>query len=285
MLNTYTFTASWLIKTKKEWADGVKNFEKLGFRVLNRKFLAKLPSTREKVSELHRAFSDKNVDLVLARRGGYSSMKMLPLVDFGLIKRNPKLLAGFSDISTLLNTIYEKTGMVTLHSPMILNFAKPAKFSVKSFLNAINGFPEKNLFKGAPVHVYNQGNSVRGVLKGGNLITLTALIGTQWETKTDGSVLFLEDVDEKLHEVDRCLMNWIFAGKLNKIKALILGDFRNVNNREVYKVLKEQMKIKIPVVHCPYIGHAKNKITLPVGAMVELDTHKKQLKIITKGGL
>src|SRR3989339_191162 len=124
MLNTYTFTASWLIKTKKEWADGVKNFEKLGFRVLNRKFLAKLPSTREKVSELHRAFSDKNVDLVLARRGGYSSMKMLPLVDFGLIKRNPKLLAGFSDISTLLNTIYEKTGMVTLHSPMILNFAK-----------------------------------------------------------------------------------------------------------------------------------------------------------------
>jgi len=208
-------------------------------------------------------------------------MRILPFVNYKLIKNNPKLIAGFSDISTLLNTIYEKTGLITIHSPMLINFSKITKFTVKSFMNAINGFPEKNLFRGAPVKVYkNSDSAVTGTLKGGNLITLTALLGTKWETKTDGCILFLEDVDEKLHEIDRCLTHWILKGKFNKLKGLILGDFRGVNNKDVYKIVEEQMKIKFPVVHCPWIGHTKNKISLPVGATVKLDTRSKKLEII-----
>ncbi len=274
----YPILPSWLIKKKKDFTDGVKNLEKMGFKVLNRRSLTRLPSNRKKADQIHSAFADKKTEVILAQRGGYSSMKLLPLIDFELIRKNPKTLAGFSDVSTLLNVLHEKAGLVTLHSPMIVNFSKPQRFTVRSFLNAVQGFPQKNLFAGAPVRVYRHGEA-RGVLKGGNLATLTSLIGTEWEIETAGSLLFLEDVDEKLYRVDRYLTQWFLAGKFNKIKGLILGDFSGLRNREVYQILSTQMKIRFPVVHTPYIGHGKSKITLPVGATVDLDTSKKSLTL------
>jgi muramoyltetrapeptide carboxypeptidase len=274
----YPLLPSWLIKKRKDFVDGVKNLEKLGFKILNRRFVTRLPTNRKKADQIHSAFADKKVEVILAQRGGYSSMKLLPLIDFELIRKNPKTLAGFSDVSTLLNVLYEKAGLVTLHSPMIVNFSKPQRFTVRSFLNAVQGFPQKNLFAGAPVRVYRPGKA-RGILKGGNLATLTALIGTEWEIDTAGSVLFLEDVDEKLYRVDRYLTQWFLGGKFDKIKGLILGSFSGVRNREVYRILYTQMKVNFPVVHTPYIGHGKYKITLPVGATVSLDTSKKSLTI------
>ena len=275
----YTITPSWLIKKKKEFAAGVKNLEKLGFNVINKRPINHLPSTRRKVAQLHAAFLDKKVEIILAQRGGYSCMKLLPYLDFNLIGNNPKILAGFSDLSALLNVICERTSLITLHSPMVINFSPPSRFTVRSFLNAVNGFHNRNLFEGAPVKVYRSGIA-RGRLKGGNLITLTALIGTEWEIDTDGAILFLEDVDEKLYQVDRYLTQWILAGKLRKVKGLILGDFRGIKDRDVYNILSSQMEIDFPLVSCPYIGHVKNKITLPVGALVELNTIKKALTLL-----
>ena len=274
----YPLLPSWLIKKKKDFVDGVKNLEKLGFKVLNQRFVTRLPPNRKKIEQIHSAFLDKRAELILAQRGGYSSLKLLPLLDFELIRKNPKVLAGFSDVSTLLNAIYERAGLVTFHSPMIVNFSQPHKFTVRSFLNAVQGFPQKNLFAGAPVRVYRHGKA-RGILKGGNLATLTSLMGMEWEIETAGSVLFLEDVDEKLYRVDRYLTQWILAGKLRKIRALILGDFSGLKSVDVYKILSTQMKINFPVVHTPYIGHGKNKITLPVGANVSLDTSQKSLTL------
>lgn len=273
----YTITPSWLVK-KKDFVNGVKNLEKLGFKVMNRSFVTKMPSTSRKVKQIHTAFLNKRVEVILGQRGGYSCMKLLPYLNFNLMKRNPKIFAGYSDLSAMLNAIYERTGLITLHSPMVINFSQPAKFTIQSFLNAVHGFPNKNLFAGVPLRVYRSGIA-RGTLKGGNLITLTALMGTEWEIDTDGSILFLEDVDEKLYKVDRNLTQWILAGKLSKVRGLILGDFKGLKNREVYKILCKQVKIDFPLVHCPYIGHGKNKITLPVGALVELNTSGKSLTI------
>ena len=274
----YTITPSWLIKEKKDFADGVKNLEKLGFEVVNQHMPARMPSTRKKVQELHTAFSNKKIELILAQRGGYSCMKLLPHLNFSRIRKNPKIFAGFSDLSALLNAIYERTGRITLHSPMVINFSQPSRFTIRSFLNAVNGFPHKNLFAGVPVNVYRPGIA-RGTLKGGNLITLTALMGTEWEIKTNGSILFFEDVNEKLYQVDRNLTQWILAGKFRKVRGLILGNFKGLRSQEVYEILSTQMKIDFPLVHCPYIGHVKNKISLPVGARVELNTTKKSLTI------
>ena len=205
-------------------------------------------------------------------------MKILPFLDFELIRKHPKIIAGFSDLSALLNPVFERTGQVALHAPMLINLDAPTAFTLNSLSNAVKGYPEKNLLKGAPCKVYQPGSAV-GILKGGNLITLTALIDTDWEIDTPGAILFLEDVDEKLHQVDRYLTQWILAGKFKDIKALIIGDFRGLRSRQIYDILASQMELTFPVVHCPYIGHVANKITLPIGAEVELHTNRKQLVI------
>jgi muramoyltetrapeptide carboxypeptidase len=276
--NVLIVTPSYLIKKKRDFTGGIKQLTRLGFNVINPEFPEVLPSPQEKADQIHEGFADHSVDMILALRGGYSAMKALPYIDFELIKKSPKIIAGFSDLSALLNPIFERTGLVTLHAPMVINLGTPTAFTLKSLMNAVTGYTEKNLFKGARCKVYNPG-SASGILKGGNLITLTALIDTDWEIDTTGSILFLEDVDEELHEVDRFLTQWILAGKLKGIKALILGDFRGIGSQKIYDILASQMELGFPVVHCPYIGHVANKITLPIGAEVELNTDKKQLVI------
>lgn len=278
MDNVYIITPSYLIEKKRDFTGGIRQLSKLGFRVLNPEFPKVLPSPREKADQIHRAYADPGTEIILAQRGGYSAMKSLPFIDFDLIKKHPKIIAGFSDLSALLNPIFERTGVVTLHAPMVINLSAPTAFTVDSFMNAVRGYPEKNLFKGAPLKVYNPGIAT-GILKGGNLITITALIDTDWEIETDNAILFLEDVDEKLHQVDRYLTQWILAGKFKGVKAVILGDFRGIKNSRVYDILASQMELTFPVVHCPYLGHVINKITMPIGAEVELNTQKKQLVI------
>jgi muramoyltetrapeptide carboxypeptidase len=278
-MKIYIITPAWLIKNKKTHINGIKNLEKLGFKILNKNFPTLQLSIQQKVNQIHNAFLNKDADIILAQRGGYGCIKLLPHIDFGIIKNNTKKFCGFSDLSVLLNVIFEKTKLITYHSPMLINFADTTKFTIKSFLNAINGFPNKNLFNGAPVEILNHGRA-EGILKGGNLVTLTSIIGTQWEINTKDTILFLEEVDEQLYKVDRAFTQWILTKKFDGIKALILGNFRELKINDVYKILKEQIKIKFPVVYCPYIGHLKNKITWPIGAKVRLDTYKKTLEII-----
>ncbi len=273
-----TITPSWLVKKKRDFAKGIKNLEKLGFGVLNCTIPPRVPSNDIKVRQIHDALLNKKVEIILAQRGGYSSMKLLPHLDFRLIRKNPKIFAGFSDLSALLNPIYERTGLITLHAPMVINFAKGSRVTVRSFLNAVRGFPDQNLFDRAPVKVYNPGVA-RGILKGGNLVTLTALIGTEWEIETKGAILFLEEVDEMLYKIDRHLTQWILAKKFRAVKGLILGSFKGLRSKDVYKIISSQIKIDFPVVHCPYIGHLRHKITLPIGAPVELDAARKSLSL------
>lgn len=278
MNNVFIITPSYLMKKKKAFTQGITQLTQMGFNVLNPEFPKVLPSPREKAEQIHRAFADPGIDIILAQRGGYSAMKSLPFVDFELIRKHPKIVAGFSDLSALLNPIYERTGLVTLHAPMVINLDEPTPFTVNSFLNAVNGYPEKDLLKDAPVTVYKSG-SASGVLKGGNLITITALIHTDWDVDLDNAILFLEDVDEKLHQVDRYLTQWILARKFKGVKAVILGDFHGIDSGKVYDILASQMELDFPVIHCPYVGHVRNKITMPVGAEVELDTDEKSLLI------
>jgi len=278
-MKIYIITPAWLIKNKKTHINGIKNLEKLGFKILNKNFPTLQLSIQQKVNQIHNAFLNKDVDIILAQRGGYGCIKLLPHIDFGIIRNNTKKFCGFSDLSALLNVIFEKTKLITYHSPMLINFADTTEFTIKSFLNAIKGFPNKNLLNGAPVEILNHGRA-EGILKGGNLVTLTSIIGTQWEINTKDTILFLEEVDEQLYKVDRALTQWILTKKFDGIKALVLGNFRGLKINDVYKILQEQIKIKFPVVYCPYIGHLKNKITLPIGAKVRLDTYKKTLEII-----
>ncbi len=278
MNNIYIITPAWIIKNKKEFYKGIKTLQNLGFKILNKKFPLNPLSIKQKVLQLHKAFLNKDVDIILAQRGGYGCIKLLPYINFKIIKKNPKIFAGFSDLSVLLNTIYENTKIITLHSPMLINFSDTTDFTLKSFLNATYGFEEKNLFKDVKINIYKHGKT-KGILKGGNLVTLTSTIGTPWEINTQNSILFLEEVDEQLYKIDRALTQWILTKKFRNIKGLILGNFRGVKTNDVYKIIKEQTKLNFPVISCDYIGHLKNKITLPIGAEAELNTYSKSLII------
>ncbi len=279
MSKVYIITPSWLIKKETEFRAGIKTLEHLGFKVLNKRFLTKIPSLKQKTKQIHAAVKNREAEIILAQRGGYGCMKLLPYLNYTLLKKNSKIFAGFSDLSALINVIYERTGLITWHSPMIINFSSASPFTIRSFINACQGFPQKNLLAGAPLRVYRAGIT-RGILKGGNLITLSALLGTEWELETAGTILFLEEVDQKLYEVDRALSQWILAGKFAKVQGVVLGNFRGLKTQDIYNILREQIKINFPLVHCPYIGHGRNKITLPIGAKVELNTFTKSLKIL-----
>lgn len=275
----YIITPAWLIKDKTEHYKGIKILENLGLEIINKTFPQKTLTIKQKVAQIHKAFLSKEADIILAQRGGYGCIKLLPYINFEVIKNNPKIFAGFSDLSILLNLIYERAKIVTLHSPMLINFPTATKFTIKSFLNAIDGFKNKELFYGVKIKVFKHGKT-EGILKGGNLVTLTSTLGTPWEIDVKDSILFFEEVDEPLYKVDRALTQWILSGKLKQIKGLILGNFRGLKVEEVYKILDEQQKIKVPIVSCEYIGHLKNKITLPIGATVQLNTYKNSLFII-----
>jgi len=274
-----TVTPSWLVKKRSDFSRGIRNLENLGFEILNRRIPASLPSDEDKARQIHDAFINPKVDIILAQRGGYSAMKVLPRLNFRLIQKHPKIFAGFSDLSALLNPIHERTGLVTFHAPMVINFAQYSRITVPSFLNALQGFPERNLFADVPVEVYRSGTA-RGILKGGNLVTLTALIGTPWEIEVRGSILFLEEVDELFYKIDRHLTQWILGGKFQGLRGLILGNFKGLVHREVYRILTSQTRIDFPVVYCPCIGHLRHKVTLPVGARVELNTAERALTVL-----
>ena len=265
----------------RDFLAGVRKLESFGFNFSGKPFLKKLPTVSEKIKEFNRLISDPQIKMLLALRGGYGSIKLLGGIDFGLIRKNPKIIAGFSDLTALLNVIYEKTGVVTFHTPMVLNFAKATSFTVHSFLNAVNGFDEKNLFAGAKIETLKNGIS-SGVLKGGNLITITSLIGTPWEINFKGAIVFLEEVDEKLHSADRCLTHLALAKKFKDVRGLVIGNFRGIKTSDVFGILKELMRVDFPVVHTPNIGHVRDKISLPVGAKVRLDTYKKELTILQR---
>lgn len=241
--NIYIITPAWTIKNKKDFYKGIKILENLGFKVLNKNYPTQQLTIKQKVDQIHRSFLNKNVDIVLSQRGGYGCIKLLPYINFELIKDNPKIFAGFSDLSVLLNLIYERTKIVTLHSPMLINFSTATKFTIKSFLNAIDGFKNKELFSGVKIKILKHGKT-EGVLKGGNLVTLTSTFGTPWEVNVKDAILFLEEVDEPLYKVDRALTQWILSGKLRQIKGLILGNFRGLRIDDVYKILVEQQKIR-----------------------------------------
>jgi muramoyltetrapeptide carboxypeptidase len=276
--NVFIVSPSYLIEKKGDFLDGINLLSHLGFTVLNPDFPEKPLSPYEKANQLLDAFQNPKVEVILALRGGFSAIKVLPHLDFAKIRKHPKIFAGFSDLSALLNPIMERAGFVTLHAPMVINLNSPTDFSINSFLNAVKGFPDKNLFHQAHLETYQHGVAT-GVLKGGNLVTLSSLIGTAWDVDPTNAILFFEDVDEEFHEVDRYLTQWTLAGKFNKIKGLILGDFRGLKSEDVFTVLASQLDIDFPVIHTSNIGHVENKITLPIGAKVEMDTVKKHLLI------
>jgi muramoyltetrapeptide carboxypeptidase len=299
-----------------------KRLEEMGFKVklpknLFRKHGFLGGTDEERAGEINAAFADPVVKAIFPGTGGYGTTRIVDDLDYDLIRRNPKILVGFSDITGLHIAINQRTGLVTFHSPNPewgLGVEKNlSPFAAKWFWRALLaknyrddrdgkslGYtiftrprdPGKSdsdtLFKDVPRPVTMRRGKAQGRLIGGNLSVLHALMGTPFEIQTAGKILFIEDVGEAPYRVDRMLSTLKLAGKFDGVSGIVLGQFtarkeeaKWDDDMSIDDVLKDYFcKLGVPVVSRFPLGHVIYNATLPVGAMAELDASKQTVRIL-----
>ncbi len=252
-------------------------------------------SIKSRIEDLHEAFRDSNVKAILAANGGFNANQLLDEIDYSLIKRNPKIICGFSDITVLLNAIYAKTGMITYHGPNFFSFGlkEGREYLNHYFWNAV-GESETYLIetsdKSSP-YVTIQTGSSEGEIIGGNLCTLNLLQGTEYMPKFENKILFLEDDnivgDCFPFEFDRNLQSLIQTSDFSRIKGIVIGRFDescNLKTNLVKKIVNNKKHLKnIPIVFNVNFGHIEHAATFPIGGVVSLEaTESKVLLKILK---
>lgn len=224
-----------------------------------------------RLKDLQKMLDDKEVDAILMGRGGYGVSRIIDQIDFTGFLERPKWICGFSDITVLHNHIQANFGIPTLHSPMGAAF-KPETANadhIKNFLAAITG---ESLFYHALVSGFNRMGIVEGVLTGGNLAILAHLTGSPSMVNNVGKILFIEDIGEHYYQVDRMLLNLKRAGKLDKLKALIVGSFSDMEDTErpfgqtIEEIVWDKVKeYDYPVCFNLPVGHEEVNYTLTLG--------------------
>jgi muramoyltetrapeptide carboxypeptidase len=250
----------------------------------------------QRAADLNAMFSDPGVRAVHCVRGGWGSARLLPLLDWPLIAKNPKILLGYSDITALLLSLHAKTGLVTFHGPVAGSQWNPFNVGyIKRVLVDGEAVPFENLkeidedaltITENRVQTLRPGTA-RGRLLGGNLTVLTSIIGSGYLPDWDGCILFLEDVEEAPYRIDRMLTQLRLAGILQKARAVIWGNCTDCKPGEgfgsltVTEVLKDHLQpLNVPVWQGAMIGHIEKQFTLPVGIEVEVDATAGTIKML-----
>jgi muramoyltetrapeptide carboxypeptidase len=261
-------------------------------------YLAGDDATRAK--ELMAAFADPATAAVWCARGGYGVMRLLKRIDFDLIRRNPKVFVGFSDITILHLAMQQYAGLQTFHGPNLQDgFGKPDDMPaanetalwqalIADQQAILDGGYSYDLSGAAAAELRTvTAGSASGRLTGGNLAVICGLMGTAFEIKTAGRILFLEDVSERVYRIDRYLAQLMLAGKLQSAAGILLGTFSYDDDEPpesqsaVTALLDEYCgRLKIPVLAGFPAGHAQYNLTLPMGALMEIDADRRQIKLL-----
>lgn len=240
-----------------------------------------------RAQELNDFFEDKNIKGIFCMKGGWGCARLLDKLDYKLIQNNPKVLIGFSDITTLLLAITAKTGLITFHGPVgnsgWNDFTKTAFTNVvqtsKPYTFADNPINEE------PIITINSGKA-NGELVGGNLTVLTSLIGSNYLPDFKNKILFLEDFKEEPYSVDRMLTQLKLSGILDSLNGIVFGKCAKCIPEEPQKsftlneVLNQHLKpLKIPAFYGAMIGHIENKLTVPLGINASIDADKGSIHL------
>jgi len=243
----------------------------------------------DRAADLNRFFADRDIKAILPTRGGWGTSRLLPLLDFEVIRRNPKILMGFSDITALLNGIHTRTGLVTFHGPnaggrwdeFSVNYVRRVLFEGESvtFENT-KGTSDRNVLTQTDnrIRVITPGTA-SGRLLGGNLTVLTAILGSPYVPNFDDAILFLEDVGEDWYRIDRMMTSLKLAGILGKIRGFVFGTcsecgpgegFASLTPEEIFK--DHIASLGVPAWSGAMIGHGHAQWALPVGARVTINS-------------
>lgn len=249
----------------------------------------------QRAGDINAMFADPEVKAIVCSRGGSGGARVLPLLDYGLIRRNPKALLGYSDITSLHNALLSQAGLVSFHGP--IGVGSWNTFNADQFRRV---FFERELMeyrntaeRGDELVVRRNrtvtlaGGKARGELVGGNLTVLTALAGSPYLPDFSGKILFLEDVEEAPYRVDRMFSTLRLMGALDKIAGFVFGECTDCDPGNGYgslslaQILDDYIKpLKVPAYTGAMIGHIRQQFILPVGGRVELDADAGTLRLL-----
>jgi muramoyltetrapeptide carboxypeptidase len=244
---------------------------------------------RYRAQEINAMFRDPEIAAILCMRGGYGSLQILPYLNYQLIKENPKLLIGYSDITSVHTAVQQECGLITIHGPMAsTELVKDDPFTLRALIEMISGNQPPGKMEnpeGEEIGVLVPGMAT-GKLVGGNLAVLCSMMGTPYEINTRGNLLFLEDIHEEPYKIDRMLTQLSLAGKLHEASGFVIGtwtDCESTSYPHGYTVLDVVERALIPLGK-PAIfnfraGHCSPMQSLPLGIEATLDADKRELRI------
>ena len=285
------------VRTEGAIERAVQETERMGFRVklgesAGQKY-GYLSGTDEiRARDINAMFADNEVDAIICLRGGYGATRILDLLDYDLIRRNPKIFMGFSDVTALHIAFQEKCDLVTIHGPMAASnwasspldpFTRDAMYRVLMHSESAGRLDNPPAYGRQTV----QQGCAEGLLVGGNLSLLTASLGTAWEINTKDRILFIEEVGERTYAVDRMLTQLRLAGKFDECAGIIFGDFADCPVEYPAFGLTLEEIIRDVVVPCgkPIIsglrcGHCTPTLTLPFGVLCHMDADRCALTVL-----
>lgn len=276
------------IENKENLLRAKKYFEDKGYKIIlsdnifdKNRYLA--GSDEKKVEELHKFFSSPDINAILCARGGFGAIRLIDKINFELIKNNPKIFAGYSDVSALETMILKNTGLITFHSPMAygdFGVEEISELTEKSFFNTLTNENELIIAPDYGAKIYSHGEA-QGTLWGGNLATITSLCGLDF-VPDEKFIFFAEDLNEDTYKIDKMFTQLFNLEKFRKnIQGIILGEFSDINNQKHFDELFFELEsnYKVPILSGFKITHSKDKITIPQGALASFNTKDCKLKI------
>ncbi|WP_273446642.1 S66 peptidase family protein [Neolewinella agarilytica] len=239
----------------------------------------------ERLADLHAAFSNPDIQAVWAIRGGYGCTRLLPLIDYDLIRANPKLLIGYSDITALLNAFYQQTGLMGIHGPVASSTVEEID---RTRLAQVLGIKERDGSQTkvltTPTLLSKGEGTVNGVLVGGNLTLLASMTGTPYTVNCTDKIVLLEDVGEKPYRIDRMLTQLRQGANLDKAKGILLGEFVDCeadiddNSLGLVETLSDRLyDLGVPILAGFPAGHGDRNYPVPIGGRVEMNVGEGSL--------
>lgn len=244
-------------------------------------------SAQQRAEDLMNMFRNPTVKLILATRGGTGVQTILPYLDFDVIRQNPKIVSGYSDITVLLNSLYQFSDLITFHSLMLINFrSETPAYNFNQFFGATSTLDAPKTLQNPPnmpLQSLVPGN-VTGPIVGGNITSLVNTLGTPYEIDTQGKILFLEETHSPTNTIYRHLTQLSMAGKFDDCLGIILGECTNcpVSYNTTYADLANALLVPIrkPLIANLSTGHGYYKATIPIGANVNVNATDNTLTIV-----
>lgn len=298
----------WITKEIQEIA--IKRFEQIGLNLSFAKHVHEIDefsssSIKSRVTDLHETFSDPTVKLVITVIGGFNSNEILPYLDYGLIKGNPKILCGYSDITALESAIYAKTGLVTYSGPHFFDFGdkKGFDYTLEYFRKCLfvdepfkitpsklwspdiwgKDQENRNFVKNEGFYVLNEGKA-SGTIMGSNLVTFHGLLGTPYIPSFKDTILFVEeDSEEHLFSFNRNLTSLTLNPNFSGVKGIVIGRFQpesKIGRTELMQVIKNNERLqRIPIIGGVNFGHTTPRITFPIGGTARVTAEDKDASL------